>query len=153
MAGPRNTTLSLWWLTLLVPLMVVVIIANALVAMALHLAVWLCWCRHGGKALFVYSDSPLWRSYIETHILPEIAGRAVVMNWSERKKWRMSLAWAVFLHFGGSREFNPLGVVFHPGRRAKVFRFWRPFHDFTHGCDAPLKKIESDFFQALDDNA
>lgn len=36
--------------------------------------------------LFVYSDSPNWKSYIERSILPQIQDYAIVLNWSERNR-------------------------------------------------------------------
>jgi hypothetical protein len=62
--------------------------------------------------LLVYSDSPIWQEYITTQVLPLVRERAVVLNWSVRKKWsRSSLAFAVFHHFGGASDFNPLVVL------------------------------------------
>jgi hypothetical protein len=99
--------------------------------------------------LFVYSDSPIWHDYIETEILPSIRWRAVVLNWSERKSWSLGSARAVFHHFGGTQEFNPLAVVFRPLKPAQVFRFWQPFRDWKHGRRERLIQVQSDFFRAL----
>ena len=99
-----------------------------------------------GGTLLVYSDSPIWRVYVEQRILPRVTGRAVVLNWSQRAKWRHSLARMAFAHFGGSREFNPLAVVFRPFGRTRTFRFWRLFRDFKHGNPAALDQVEREFF-------
>jgi hypothetical protein len=96
--------------------------------------------------LFVYSDSPIWRDYIDERILPLHAERALVLNWSERRRWRPSLSRMTFHHFGGSREFNPLAVVFRPFRRTRTFRFWQPFRDFKHGHPEALHAMERDLF-------
>ena len=80
--------------------------------------------------LFVYSDSPIWHEYIVQHFLPYLGERAVILNWSDRKLWRFSLARIAFRHFGGNREFNPLAVVFRPFGRTQAFRFWQPFRSF-----------------------
>src|SRR4051794_36632861 len=70
-----------------------------------RVAIWCWWCARGRDVLFVYSDSPIWHDYVEDRILSELEDRAVVLNWSERKRWRTSLATLAFRHFGGSREF------------------------------------------------
>ncbi len=113
--------------------------------LCLHVAVWCWWNPRGRNVLFVYSDRPLWKSHIETEILPFIQGRAVVLNFSERKRWRRSLARAVFRHFGGQTDFNPLAVVFRPLRPARVFRFWKPFRQWKLGQAEQLRRIEADF--------
>src|SRR5688572_20401113 len=75
------------------------------------------WFRYGSKGrfiLFVYSDSPNWKDYIESKILPRIRSHVVVLNWSERKKWPAKSAFEakVFRRWAGYREFNPVAIVF-----------------------------------------
>jgi hypothetical protein len=118
-------------------------------SICLRIFIWSWWCARGRNILFVYSDSPIWHDYIEQHILPNLGERAVILNWSQRKRWRLSLARVAFHHFGGYRQFNPLGVVFHPFRRTHVFRFWKPFRDFKHGHPEAVHKMEAEFFQLI----
>jgi hypothetical protein len=100
--------------------------------------------------LFVYSNSPVWQSYIEANILPRLPRGSVVLNWSERRRWRWwSLSAAVFHFFGGSREFNPLAVVVRPLRWGRAFRFWRAFRDAKHGNQEALRLVEAQFFTYL----
>ena len=139
---------------ILSPLLIVVIPAILLLALfayltstvCLHIIIWSWWCIRGNDILFVYSDSPIWHDYVEQRILPHLGERAVVLNWSQRKRWRLSLARMAFYHFGSYRQFNPLGVVFRPFRRTRIFRFWQPFRDFKHGNPEALHKIETEFF-------
>ena len=56
---------------------------------------------------------------------------------------------AVFRHFGGHREFNPLVVLFRPFRLAKVFRFWLAFKDWKHGYREPVERLRQDLLVAL----
>ena len=128
---------------------VIVLVLFILTSICLHIVVWTLWCARGRDILFVYSDSPIWHDYIEQRLLPPIHGRAVVLNWSQRKRWRVSLARVAFHHFGGYREFNPLAVVFRPFRRTRKFRFWQPFRDWKHGRTATLHKMEKDFFALI----
>ena len=146
-----------WWgialLIVLSPLIVVIValyvLARVTSGAMLHLMVWTFWLPRGQDVLFVYSDSPVWHDYIEAEILPTIRRRAVVLNWSERKGWPFGLARAVFRHFGGTQEFNPLAVVFRPLRRAAVFRFWEPFRDWKHGRGERLRQLQTDLFRTL----
>lgn len=146
-----------WWLFPLIIvfspaillLVVSVLALFVLTSICLHILIWIFWCLRGRDILFVYSDSPIWHDYIEQRLLPPIRHRAIVLNWSKRKRWRISLARAAFHHFGGYREFNPLAVVFRPLRGTRKFRFWQPFRDFKHGRPEALRKMEKDLFDLI----
>lgn len=101
--------------------------------------------------LFVYSDSPVWRAYIEQNIIPRIEHRAILLNWTQRSDWlsSWSLPALVFKHFGGKREFNPSAFVFRPMWIHRSFRFWKPFKSLKHGDKAPLQKMETDFYSYI----
>jgi hypothetical protein len=133
----------------LYPLIVVfallVIVLSIITSISLRIVIWSWWCLRGRNILFVYSNSPVWHDYIEQHIVAHLDERAIILNWSERKRWRISLARMAFYHFGGYRQFNPLGVVFCPFGRTRTFRFWQPFRDFKHGDPEALHKMESEF--------
>jgi hypothetical protein len=130
-----------WWviplILLLIPLVVVVLALWGLYSLSLYLLVWLCWVSRGRDILFVYSDSPHWKEYIETEILPRIKDRAVILNWSERRKWiqKMALAPMLFRHFGGYREFNPIGFRFRPFWIHQTYRFWDPIRKWRKKGD------------------
>ena len=138
-------------LALLSPLWVPVLFLQLLYTAALYTAAWLAWCTRGRDVLVVYSESPIWRDRIERELLPKLEGRAVVLNWSERRHWleRLRLSSLVFRHFGGSREFNPLAVVFQPFRLARTFRFWRPYKDFKHGKAESVERMEQELLALL----
>jgi len=146
-----------WWqaasavglLVLALPLVLVALVSNALAWLLLHLVIWLWWNTRGRDVLFVYSDSPIWRAYIERRFLPYLGRRAVVLNWSERNRWGPSLGPIAFRFFGGRREFNPLAVVFRPLRRTRTFRFWAAFRDLKHGRPETLQRVESGFFDCI----
>ena len=132
------------------PLLLPLVVAYGIYAILLHLLLWLLWSPAGTRVLFVYSNSPVWQSYIEEHILPKLPQGSVVLNWSERQRWRWwSLSAAVFRFFGGRREFNPLAVVVRPFRWGQTFRFWKAFRDAKHGNRKSLDRIESEFFACL----
>jgi hypothetical protein len=136
-------------LVVLSPLVLVGVLFYALSGLVLYLAIWLLWCLRGRYVLFVYSDSPIWREYIEREVLPRLEGRAVVLNWSERKRWRKTLAVFAFRYFGGYRAFNPLAVVFRPFHFAKTFRFFEPFQEFKHGKPEKVEQMQTELFELL----
>jgi hypothetical protein len=154
MSNPTPGPKPRWWhfalfFSLAPVLIVVVAFALACVLLFtvfLHIAIWTWWCVRGRDILFVYSDSPISHDYIEQHFLPRLGDRAVVLNWSNRRAWRFSLARIAFHHFGGRREFNPMAVVFRPFRRTRTFRFCQPFRDFKHGHPEALHRLEVEFF-------
>ncbi len=98
-----------WWQIALIVPFVPVIVAIAGTAfilflvstICLHITIWAWWCLRGRDILFVYSDSPIWRDYIEKQILPHIGERTIVLKWSQRNRWRVSVARLAFHHFGG----------------------------------------------------
>jgi hypothetical protein len=143
-----------WWLLPLVlvslPLVAVAVVLWFAAAIVLQLIVWTVWCSRGRYALVVYSNSPLWQDYFEQHVLPAVGRRGVVLNWSERKQWSYSLPVALFNLFAGSREFNPLAIVFRPLAWPRRFRFYGPFRAFKHGRPQEVEAMRRDLLKLLD---
>jgi hypothetical protein len=136
---------------LLVPLIAILALAWVAGAVALHLLTLLLWLPAGRRVLFVYSNSPVWKTHIEAEILPRLPSTAAVLNWSERSQWSSwSLPVWLFRFYGGRREYNPLAVLVRPWRGPKVFRFWRAFRDFKHGKHESLRSLEAAFFKAIE---
>ena len=132
------------------PLMLLGLILWALNRAVIYLIVWLWWLPNGKNILYVSSDSPIWREYMETEILPLVASRAVALNWSERAAWRnWSFAIRVFRTFGRGRDFNPMVIVFAPFRRAQVFRFYPALTKWKHGDSTVLDQLRADLIRAL----
>jgi hypothetical protein len=142
---------KLRWLIVAVslPYAVIYLLLYSVWVFCLHVVIWTWWCARGRDVLFVYSESPLWREYIERQLLPILAQRAVILNWSERSAWSFSLGRAAFRHFGGSREFNPMAVVFRPLRRTRTFRFWKPFRELNRGRPQALEVMEAELLQSV----
>jgi hypothetical protein len=133
------------WVTL-----VALLLFHALLkVVVLHTLAWTLWIgRARRRALFVYSDSPNWKAYVETRILPQLPRNTIVLNWSQRALWsRKDLSVRLFHGFAGDREFNPIGLVFERFRLVGEYRFWRPFRDAKHGNPVPLQVIERQFLQ------
>ncbi|MGB7207822.1 MAG: hypothetical protein WBD27_04105 [Pyrinomonadaceae bacterium] len=112
------------------------------------------WQRHGqfGRfILFVYSDSPNWKNYIEENILPRIGPYAITLNWSKRREWRETNPFEarVFYHWAGKRQFNPMAILLSSEGKMKEIRFWQAFKDFKHGKDKLLKEAEESLFNEV----
>src|SRR4029453_3508100 len=89
--GALKARLQLWCGRIFVALVVVVcspllllllplVLAYGLYALPLHSLLWLLWSPAGKRVLFVYSNSPVWQSYIETNILPRLPHGSVVVT-------------------------------------------------------------------------
>jgi hypothetical protein len=146
-----------WWLWPLVivvlPVAFVGVLVWLLVSVLLLAIVWLTWCTRRRYALVVYSNSPIWQEYFERRVLPDLRGRAVVLNWSERSRWTISLPVMLFRVFSGSRDFNPVGIVVAPFRWPRRFRFFGPFQSFKHGDPTAVDTMREEFFACLDEIA
>ena len=134
-------------LLILSPILIVVVFLYLLWGVMLCVAIWLTWKKQ--RVLFVYSNSPIWRDYIEKEILPYIQDSAVILNWSERRNWKTSLAGLAFQYFGGDRNFNPIGMVFRPFHLVKTYRFYEAFKDFKHGKPRKVEEIKRALFETL----
>ena len=130
------------------PILIVGVLLYFLWGALLYLAIWLTTQKQ--FVVFVYSESPVWKDYIEREIFPHIQDHAMILNWSERRNWNTSLAVLAFRYFGGDRNFNPIGIVFRPFRRVKTFRFFEAFKEFKHGDARRVEEIKKDFLRSLE---
>jgi hypothetical protein len=162
---------------LLSPLVIVYVFWRLLTSLWLCLLVRVRWYPKRKVAVFVYSNSPHWKEYIETNLLPKLSPYAAVLNWSEKSRWPQkwyALSRQIFEHWAGvslerwkgklrwgpkrelgviywgGEEFNPIAIVFVPWWKPKVFRFWKAFKDFKHGRDKALRDLEADLAVTLD---
>jgi len=103
-------------------------------ALLVNLMAWYVWRPNGKLVLVVYSDSTIWKSYFESELLPRLGDTAVVLNWSHRKQWGISIAALAFRRYGGRINFNPAAFVFGPFKRVKVLRYYEPFKEYKRGA-------------------
>jgi hypothetical protein len=137
-------------LPVIVPLAIVGLGLHFLNKVVVYLLVWMWWLPKGKDVLYVSSDSPVWKEYMETEVFPLVAERAIVLSWSARSKWPMwSFTVRVFRTFGRGRDFNPMVVLFRPFRRARIFRFLPAFQERKHGNGASVEQLRRDLTQAL----
>ena len=143
----RSKIVVFLFLLIFLPIVLVYIVFYLLWGMILCAAIWLTWGKR--HTLFVYSNSPIWKDYIEREILPYIQDRAVILNWSERRRWKLSLAVLAFQYFGGQRNFNPMAIVLPPFRFAKTYRFYEAFQEFKHGNLNKVEQLKSNFLNDI----
>jgi hypothetical protein len=134
---------------LLLPLFFAMLIWQLVVRLVLLTAIWTTWIPRGRTALFVYSDSPIWRDFFAAQVLPRLESCAIVLNWSERRRWRISLPVLAFHYFGGYEEFNPMVIVFRLLRLPRAFRFYKPFREFKHGDPESVNRMARELFEVL----
>jgi hypothetical protein len=132
-----------------IPLAGAMLLLEWLKAAALYVLAWTWWIgRARRRVLFVYSDSPNWKEYVEANILPKLPEDAAVLNWSHRASWpRFNISVMLFRRFAGEREFNPIGLVFERFRLVGRYRFWQPFRDAKHGHPTSLHLMEHQFLR------
>lgn len=111
--------------------------------------------RHAGFGrfvLFIYSDSPNWKDYIDANILPRIKEHVVTLNWSKRREWEKTNPFEakIFYHWAREEEFNPMAIIIPPSGKVKEIRFRRAFRDFKHGKDKALKDAENELFSEVE---
>jgi len=111
----------------------------------LRLAVELLWGTQNKRILLVYSRSPVWQSYIETHWLPQVQAHAVILNRSDRAKWGRGQVFAslVFRHWCSRGIDHPMAVLFPRLGKARRLGFFYAFRDWKHGKEAALRESES----------
>ncbi len=139
-------------LPIIVPLAVIGLVLHAFNLFVVYLLVWLWWLPRGKDVLYVSSDSPIWKEYMQTEIHPMVASRAVELNWSDRSRWpRWSFRVRVFRTVKPGRDFNPMVVLFRPFRRPRTFRFLPAFQEWKRGNRASLENLREDLMRALKD--
>ena len=137
-------------LPVILPLAIVGMVLHVLNTLFVYLFVWVWWLPRGKDVLYVSSDSPIWKEYMETEVFPLVAQRAKVLNWSARSKWpKWFFAVRVFRCFGRGRDFNPMVVLFRPLRRARIFRFLPAFQERKHGNSASVEQVRRDLMEVL----
>jgi hypothetical protein len=137
-------------LVVLLPLVLAFLLLWLSAAVTLLVLVWLMWLPRRRYALVVYSNSPVWQEYFETRILPQVGERAGILNWSERRRWGPTLSVFLFRVFAGSREYNPIAIVFAPLSWPRQFRFYDAFRAFKHGKPAEVERLRQELLALLD---
>jgi hypothetical protein len=110
-------------------------------AVVVTVSAWIWWWPHRQDVLVVYSNSPIWQGWFEQRALPSLGSRAVVLNWSDRRTWKLSLAVCLFQVLGGQQDYTPMIMVFRPLRWPRFFRFYQPFRKYKHGQPEEVERL------------
>jgi hypothetical protein len=132
-----------------VTVVILVLLAMCLRLVVMYALAWGWWIGPRRKrVLFVYSNSPNWELHLQRTVIPRLPQSAVVLNWSERKRWprRAVSAW-LFRFFSGDREFNPIGLVFERFALVRTYRFWEPFRAMKHGHPEAVESLQESFLK------
>ena len=129
------------------PLLILAVLIYFSWGLILCIAIWLTWRKP--RLLFVYSDSPTWKDYLESEIIPHLKDKAFILNWSERNNWKPSLAVLAFNYFGGYRNFNPIAIVFRPFHFVRTYRFFEAFRQFKYGDPREVEAIKNQLFDNI----
>jgi hypothetical protein len=147
---PFTNVLGLATVFVLFPLGVAFVAAWVIATVALHLALCLAWLPRGRRVLFVYSESPKWKPYLDEHVVPRLPKTAVVLNWSERARWSpFQLGVWLFRMWSGAREYNPVAIVVRPLASPKVYRFFGAFEAQRRGKPEALEAVEKAFLSEI----
>jgi hypothetical protein len=129
----------------IIPIAIVFLLLYGAYRLLLNALVRILWMPRGKDILLVYSDSPIWKQYMLEEIMPLLKDRAKILNWSERKQWsRWSLAVRLFDAYSGSKNFNPMVVLFRPLGKAQLFRFLPAFEEAKHGNAGRLEEMRDE---------
>lgn len=146
---PVTIVVGLATVFLLFPLGVAFMVGWLLATIALHLALLVLWLPRGRRVLFVTSDNPTWKPYLDEHVVPRLPKGAVVLNWSERARWSpFGLGVWLFRIWSGARDFNPIAIVVRPWPSPRIFRFFGAFEERERGNAEPLREVQTAFLAA-----
>lgn len=148
------------WIPLWLAFMIVYgVLLRPLMRVFLVVAVAVRWRPRGIRGLFVYSDSPNWKPYLDRYIIPSVKDRVALLNWSERKNWNRALSgrlevmifkhWAYNTREQNYLDFNPMAVLFVPWFSPKALRFFYIFKRAKHGDLDALTELEEELFARL----
>ena len=133
------------FLLIALPVYLIVILVKTLY---LRIWVWFKYVKNGTRILFIYSNSPIWQTYIEENMLRLLPPHTPVFNWSERKHWS-SHELSLFHHFAGETAFNPSAIVFVSFWNVKCIRFYQAFKDYKHGNERTLQMAEKELLETI----
>jgi len=145
----KNLTVLFVFL-LLLPLILLYWIWNLIYGLCLRLLFYQKWIRKGKNIIFVYSDSPHWKTYVEDNILPKLESQYITLKWSKRSHYRNnSLESRIFYHWGGYNDYNPMAIIFISFFNIKTVRFYKAFKDYKHGKDKLLNEKIQELFDIV----
>lgn len=100
------------------------------------------WKGKGARGIVIYSDSPVWKEYIENRWLAAAGDQLEAVNISRHHHWRPSLAGLLFEAHVAARKRPSLPAALILSERPILLDFHGSFLDHEAGDDEQLKKGE-----------
>jgi hypothetical protein len=145
-----TAVLTGWWWLLLACLPGILVFGLVGLDKLLLLSALYVYRLRGIAGILVTSDSPHWNVYIRERWIDRFGERFVVLNWSQRREWKLSLAEILYRRYCGQhRNFCPAIVYLRGLRYPLVFQFFYAFRDHKHGNDRALRRLEARLFEEL----
>ncbi len=105
--------------------------------------------RHS-RVILVYSDSPKWKSQIETQIIPSLPQNALILNISKPGLGlHANFDYRQYKYWAGSKEYCPMVILRRPFRKPLLFRFYKAFRNSSSGDSAELLVLIQNLHSAL----
>jgi len=105
--------------------------------------------RHS-RVILVYSDSPKWKSQIETLIIPSLPQNAVILNISKQGSgFPATFDYRQYKYWAGKQEYCPMVIVRRPFQKPLLFRFYKAFRKSSGGDSAELQVLIQNLRSAL----
>lgn len=105
--------------------------------------------RHS-RVILVYSDSPKWKSQIETQIIPGLPQNTLILNISKPSpSLSGTFDYRQYTYWAGSKEYCPVVILRRPFRKPLLFRFYKAFRKASGGDSAELQVLLQNLQSAL----
>jgi hypothetical protein len=142
--GPLSNVIGLVTVFALFPLGVAYLAVWLVATWLLHVALAVAWLPRGRRVLYVASDDPRFKPYLDAHVEPRLPKSTVRLNGSERAGWS-SLDLGVWLYrlWAGDRSESGVVVVVRVLRGPLVLRFARALEAVERGEPGPLRALEA----------
>jgi len=106
------------------------------------------WFPKGKYVFFLYSSSKKWENYFKNEMIPKIADKSFIWNWSTRHQdgwYRDRFAPKILSLYRPDQHFCPLAVVFLPSGKIKIFEFYLPYVRMIKSSNLAYKSFEDEF--------
>ena len=95
------------------------------------------------SVILVYSDSPKWKTQIESQIIPGLPKTTLILNLSNPGHGlSANFDYRQYIYWAGSREYCPMVILQRPFRKPLLFRFYKAFRKSGGGDSKELHLLK-----------